>query len=483
MIEGVEEGDLGQDIQYDEAEVKKILRKVDWRLLPLLSIIYLLSFLDRGNIGNARVAGLEKDLKLTPAQFNLCLTAFFFPYAAFEVPSNIVLKFLRPSIYIPILMIAWGTVMTLSGIVKGYSGLLAVRIFLGFTEAGLFPGATYILTNWYCRRELQGRMAFFYSAATLAGAFSGLLAYAIIKMDGVGGLAGWRWIFILEGIVTVVVACVLPFVLPDSPETARFLSEKDRRFLVQRLSRDSGSTGRVNTNEAFQWRYVWAAATDVKVYLTTFILWANPIAGYGLIFTLPTVIHELGYSASNAQLLTIPVYAFALICTVICAILADKYRARAPFVIGPYCVAALGYIALIALPHPKYPGATYGMLFPAIAGIYAPVCGSLTWNANNLAGSWKRAIGMAIQLTFANLSGGIGSNIYLERQAPRYQLGYGLSLGVTCLAILSAVILRFLCAKINKQRDEMDVDAIREKYSEAELMDMGDASPLFRYSL
>jgi hypothetical protein len=170
-------------------------------------------------------------------------------------------------------------------------------------------------------------------------------------------------------------------------------------------------------------------------------------------------------------------------------------------VIGPYCVAVIGFIVLRALPHPKYPGATYGMLFPVAAGIYSPLCGAISWNgkftshsfhiirmlttriANNLAGSWKRAIGMAIQISIGNLGGAIGSNIYLANQAPKYPLGYGLSLGVIVLAIVSAVILRVALARINKKRDEMDVDAIMEKYSEVELMDMGDASPLFRYTL
>lgn len=165
----------------------------------MLALLYLLSFLDRGNIGNAKIEGLQEDLGLTNDQYNWCLTCFFFTYAAFEVPSNLILKRLRPSVWLPAIMVAWGVVMTLMGVVQNYAGLMSARIFLGVTEAGLFPGVAYYLTNWYKREEIQLRQAMFFSAASVAGAFSGLLAFGIGKMDGVGGYEGWRWIFILEG--------------------------------------------------------------------------------------------------------------------------------------------------------------------------------------------------------------------------------------------------------------------------------------------
>lgn len=182
---------------FSHLDEKKILRKMDLRLLPMLALLYLLSFLDRGNIGNAKIEGLTETLSITGPQYNWCLTIFFFSYAAFEVPSNLLLKKLRPSFWLPTIMVAWGVVMTLMGIVQNYSGLLAARFFLGVTEAGLFPGVAYYISEWYCREESQFRQALFFSAASVAGAFSGLLAFGIAHMDGVGGLEGWRWIFIL----------------------------------------------------------------------------------------------------------------------------------------------------------------------------------------------------------------------------------------------------------------------------------------------
>ncbi|KAI4240857.1 MAG: hypothetical protein L6R42_011426, partial [Xanthoria sp. 1 TBL-2021] len=248
---------------------KKVLLKMDLHLIPMLALLYLLSFLDRGNIGNARIEGLVDSLHMTGPQYNWCLTVFFFTYCLFEVPSNLLLKRLRPSIWLPSIMVAWGTVMTLMGIVQDFKGLLIARLFLGVTEAGLYPGVAYYITMWYCRTEAQFRQAMFFSAASVAGAFSGLLAFAIAKMDGVGGYEGWRWIFILEGILTVLVAIIAFFTIYDFPETAKFLNETERAWVVHRLryqgSKDSGQM--VAESEHFKWKYVRDAFTDWQIYL------------------------------------------------------------------------------------------------------------------------------------------------------------------------------------------------------------------------
>ena len=221
------------------------------------------------------------------------------------------------------------------------------------------------------------------------------------------------------------------------------------------------------------------------------------------IFTLPTVIHQLGYTAQIAQLLTIPVYIWAMIVTISAAFLSDRYRNRSNFILYPFMVAGLGYLALIVIPHPRLPGLTYGMLFVVASGLYPTICGILSWNgmsilnlsrsplrarltsylANNLAGTWKRSIGMGLQICLGNLGGAIGSNIFLARQAPNYWLGYGFSLGIIVVSIISGFILRFCLSKENKRRARMTPEEIREKYSEQQLLEMGDRAPTFKYTL
>ena len=159
--------------------------------------MYLLAFLDRTNIANASVFGLQNDLKLTGSQYNTALTMFFVPYIAFEIPSNIILKRLKPHIWLSGCMFLFGLVTICQGLVQNWSGLLATRFFLGLAETGMFPGSFYLIGMWYKRSEAQKRYSFFFGSTSLAGAFGGLLASAIGKMGGMRGYLGWRWIFIL----------------------------------------------------------------------------------------------------------------------------------------------------------------------------------------------------------------------------------------------------------------------------------------------
>jgi MFS family permease len=185
------------DIDY-EAE-KRLVRKVDRFIIPTVMIAYLLSFLDRVNIGNASLYGLSKDLKLKGNQYQLAVSLLFATYVIVEIPSNLALKKFRPSRWIAFLAVCWGIVSTLTGVVQSFGGLVACRLLLGLFEGGLFPGLTVYLTLFYTKKEIALRIGYLFVSSALAGACGGLLAYGIGHMDGVAGQSGWRWIFIIEG--------------------------------------------------------------------------------------------------------------------------------------------------------------------------------------------------------------------------------------------------------------------------------------------
>lgn len=187
---------------------------MDWRLLPTLSSLYLLCSLDRSNAGNARIYGFDKDAGMTPTQFNIGLMVFFFTYGLWEPVSNVLLRRLGPKIWFPCIVVAWGTITTLTSLVKSYGGFIAVRLALGISEAGLYPGSYFILSMWYTPRELATRMAIFYGANTAAGAFSGVIAYGVGHLDGTHGKSAWQWLFLIEGIVTVAVGLLTYVFLP-----------------------------------------------------------------------------------------------------------------------------------------------------------------------------------------------------------------------------------------------------------------------------
>lgn len=197
---------------------------------------------------------------------------------------------------------------------------------------------------WYCREEIQLRQALFFSAASVAGAFSGILAFGISKMDGVGGLAGWRWIFILEGIATVLVAAMAFFFLHDFPETAKFLTEDERAFVVHRL-KYQGQVGQAQVAQAeeFEWKYVRQAFTDWQVWVNIFVYWSIVCPLYGISLFLPTIIKSLHYTSSTAQLMTVPIYVVAAILAVISAYFSDRVGKRSPFIIGFLLMMIIGF--------------------------------------------------------------------------------------------------------------------------------------------
>ncbi|TKA82237.1 hypothetical protein B0A49_00422 [Cryomyces minteri] len=421
---------------------------------------------------------------MTGPQYNWTLTVFFFTYAAFEVPSNLLLKRLRPSIWLPTIMVAWGTVMTLMGIVTNYHGLLVARLFLGVTEAGLYPGVAYYITMWYCRHEAQWRQALFFSAASIAGAFSGLVAYGIAHMNGVAGLRGWSLSLTSQkGILTVLVACAAYFVLYDFPETASFLTTEERAFVVYRLKyQGQVADEHVHVAQAdeFAWKYVRAAFLDWQIWVNVIVYWGIVCPLYGISLFLPTIIKELGYTSSTAQLLTVPIYITASILAVATAWTSDRAGKRSPFIFGYMCILAIGFVMCISSTKP---GVIYAGVFIAACSIYPAFPGNVTWLSNNMAGSSKRAAGMAIQIGVGNLAGAMASNFYRAKDAPRYRLGHALELGFTGAGLVACAFLVVNYRRINAKRERQMAEGMHSGYTPEELSSLGDRALTYRYAL
>ncbi|CDS09767.1 hypothetical protein LRAMOSA02444 [Lichtheimia ramosa] len=207
-------------VVLDQKEKRRLMFKLDRRIVPYLALLYLCSFLDRVNIGNAKIAGIVDDLGMSESMFNWALSIFFIGYVIFEVPANLFLKLIGPRYWISLIMLVWGVIMAAMSACKNGPGLLAARFFLGLAEAGLFPGIAFYLSVWYPRRHQSVRISMVWASSTIAGAFGGMAAYGIMYMDGIQGLHGWQWIFILEALPTLCLTIVTFFYLPDYPETS-----------------------------------------------------------------------------------------------------------------------------------------------------------------------------------------------------------------------------------------------------------------------
>ncbi|KAG6889070.1 hypothetical protein C0992_006499 [Termitomyces sp. T32_za158] len=440
-----------------DAKLDKVWRKVDIYVLPVVAMFYLLSFLDRTNLGNARVAGLQTDLKMNNYEYCVALTVTYIPYIIAELPSNLVLKAVGPNLLLPTMLTLWGIVTTLQGVVTTYQGLLACRFFLGLCEGGVFPGLVLYLSFWYPRRQLQSRISAFFSTASLSGAFSGLLAYGIIRMNGVGHRPGWAWIFILEGLFTVLFGLSSFLTLPHSPGRARFLTEEEKEYVVARL-RETGATGLQDEADSFSWNEIWKAFTLPHVFT-------------------PSILSGLGYTNVDAQLYSVPPFAAAFVVSIVVSYLSDRYGARGIVTIFSGILATIGFAMFYAShsPHIKY-----GSLFLSITGAYNGAPALSTWNANNTAPYTRRATAIAIGFIMTN-SGGILATWLLGTlsPAPLYtKATLTLLIFSILMVVFSAMNIGYLASQNRKKATIRDTTS-----REDEALGLGDRSAWFPYSL
>ncbi|KAK5659061.1 hypothetical protein OQA88_1148 [Cercophora sp. LCS_1] len=464
---------------WDEKTTKRLLWRLDWHIIPFMSLIYLLCFLDRTNIGNARLDNLEQDLHLQGLQYNDCLAVLFPFYIAAEIPSNMMMKRVRPSVWLTFIMVCWSAAMIGQGFVRGYQGLMATRVLLGVFEGGLFPGVNYYITQWYCRHECGFRMALFFSAATLAGAFGGILARGIAEMSGVGGMSAWQWIFVLEGLLSILVSFSAYWAIYDYPATAQFLTGDERAEVERRLKEDHG-----HLSNEFDIKYVFQALKDWKIYIHMLICMAGFCPIYSFSLFLPTIIKNMGYTANNAQLMSVPPYVCACFFTIAASWLADRYRQRGVFLLGFQLVAIAGFSMLAAAGNASIQYA--GTVLAAI-GIYPQIPLGLAWNSGNIGGSLKRGTGIAMQVMGGNCGGIIASYVYLTRDGPRYVTGHSILIGFVGMAFFLTSFMSMWCRRENARREALLAApggrhelTEEQKALEAEL---ADDVPWFRFTV
>ncbi|KAI0325815.1 MFS general substrate transporter [Cubamyces sp. BRFM 1775] len=476
-----QEGQLPSPPNLTEEEERRIWRKVDMRLLPILTVMYLVGSLDRSNIGNAKLQGLLTELQLTGNKYNIALTMYFVSYSVCTVPANLLLKRLRPSRWLPGCTLAWGIIATLMGLVKTYRQLLSLRILLGIAEAGLPPGAFYYITMWYPRHMVQYRIGMFWGGATFAGAFSGLLAFAISFMSGRAGLLGWSWIFIIEGLITIVVAFAAFFVLVDFPDTATFLTPEERAYVAHKKKYDNSSVGE---EEHFELRQLWETLTDWRVIVCALINMSVITPVYGITLFLPSIINGFGFNTVISQLLSVPPYVVATAVVVGWSKWSDNVKRRSPFILSGLLLSLVGFVINVANVSI---GVKYFGTFLVVVGSYAGFPGNVSWLGNNVVGHYRRGIAIGTQVMFANTGGAIACNIYRVQDAPRYLLGHLVEIGFVSIGLLLLPVVVVTYVRANARRDalqrETEEKGVRVHYTPEQLRSMGNNAPDFRFTL
>ncbi|KAF2181650.1 MFS general substrate transporter [Zopfia rhizophila CBS 207.26] len=457
---------------------KRITRKLDKHLMPWLFGLWLLAFIDRSNMGNARIDGLAEDLHLDANKFNVALAVFYVPYICYDIPSNLVIKYFKAGYYLPTLLISWGVISLCTGFVTSYAGLLIARTFLGLAEGGLLGGMLVYLAMFYRRYQLLYRITLFYCAAPLSGAFGGLLATGLAQISA-GGYDGWPFIFFIEGAITVVFGIVVLFMLPHTPSDVKFLSPEEHSACLARMRLDahgSSPTAEV-AHEKFSWYWVKRALLNVNTIVLSLNFFAIITPIYSFSLFLPTIIKSLGYTSVKAQLLTVPPNMGAFFTVLIAGHFSDKLRIRGLLMLVGCSLAVIGYIMLIASTHTL---TQYGGTFFVAAGIFPCSPLIMGWLTNNLAPHYVRATGTGFQIMVANMAAFIATFTYLQEDAPRYITGHAINIGMLGLALILTTTNILYCKWENRMRATGKRDYRLQEEDEGML---GYRHPYFKYTI
>ncbi|OAL04491.1 MFS general substrate transporter [Phaeosphaeriaceae sp. SRC1lsM3a] len=370
------------------------------RILPLFILLVLCSFLDRTNVGNAKLFHLEADLHMTNAQYNKGLTAFYPLYIVATVPSNLALKRVTPRIWIALMAFLWGLICMCIGFIHSFAQFVGLRAILGLAEGGLFPGMVLYLSTIYTRSELALRIGVLYTATSLSSAFGGLLARAMAEVGNRGGLSPWRWIFVIEGLFTMSVGVTVFLILPNNLPTASFLGEEERAVAVQRLRGIEHGTGNKEMEEEISWSEVRRGLTSLQTWLSASAYFGLLTGIYSFGLFLPTILAGMGYTANAAQLWSAIPYSVAACTALGVAFLSDRLKLRGCIMLCTLPVANCGGI-LASFIYPNRDGPEYrkghtivlGLLIAGWFCILANVLYCARINRDKANGRYDRYVG------------------------------------------------------------------------------------------
>ncbi|TPX11648.1 uncharacterized protein E0L32_007627 [Thyridium curvatum] len=427
------DGDLSQ------AEQKKLIRRIDLRLLPILGVMYSISLIDRSNLGLALVAGMQQDLGLNIGnRYTVVVLVFFVAYIILTLlhRKNLVLPKVGAANWLSFLGISFGAILIGMGFTYSWQTMAVCRVLLGVFEAGFLPGCTYLITCWYTRFEVGKRLSTFWLVSVIASGFAALLAYALSLLKGHQGLNGWRWIFIIEGAFTMAICLLGRFIIIDFPTKAtKFLSPVEREFIISRLERDSGNA---EEDEVTLYK-VLHHLRDWRLYIWAFNLVATTLPGYAYQYFLPIILRDgMGYTGTQAQLLSAPPYVFAAIVCYISGWIGDRFQIRGPIVAVHQALTAIGMLVTV---YGKSTGArnVTDMDNLGIGFVQFCVPGVLAFQANNITSHSKRAVASATCLIGGGIGGVIASVVFMARENPHYTTGVWTTFAV-CMVSISLIL-------------------------------------------
>ncbi|OQD72209.1 hypothetical protein PENPOL_c001G10359 [Penicillium polonicum] len=443
----------------DEAHQKKVIRRVDLRLLPILGIMYSISLIDRTNLGLAFVAGMEQDLGLDIGNRYTIVVMYIRDTqrtssllneetSLMDEIQNLILPRAGAANWLAFLGFSFGAILIGMGFTRSWTTMVACRVLLGVMEAGFLPGCTYLITCWYTRFEVGKRLATFWLVSVVLNAFAAIFAYALTLLDGSYGLNGWRWIFIVEGAITSSICLIGWFIIIDFPTQAdAFLKPEEKEFIIARINNDSGDA----KEDPITMERILHHLKDWKLYVWAFNLMASTLPGYAYSYFKTVILMGMGFSNTQSQLLSAPPYIIAAFFTYLGGWFTDKYQIRGPVIAVHQLLTAVG---MLITAYGGASGARYFGIFMGVGFLQFCIPGVLAFQANNITSHSKRGVASATCLIGGGLGGIIASITFKSDESPHYTTGIWVTFGITMVSICLTLMMDFHFWKTNKKARE-----------------------------
>lgn len=472
--DGSSHGEL--ESEFTLAEQRKIVHRIDRRLVVTVGVLYCISLMDRTNLSAASIAGMNVDLKLnalmgTVSKYSVVTLVFFTTYIVFQPPATVIVRYLGPRVFLSFIVVAWGAVMVGMGFVHTFETMAAMRVLLGILEAGFFPSCVYLLSTWYTRYDIGKRYSVFYILGSLASACAGILAYGLMQLKGREGLNGWRWIFIIEGALTMFLGIVGYWAIVDFPDKAHtswhFLNERETKFIIDAVNKDRGDA----KPEPWSLKKFLRGGADIKIWGFAMIFFNTTTVTYALAYFLPIILTEnMGFSVGASQCLVAPPYALAAILMYATGWAGDKYHVRGPIIVVNmiFCIVGISIMGFHSSPGVRYFG-----VFLTTAGANSNVPAVMSYQANNIRGQWKRAFCSATLVGMGGVGGIAGGLIFRFQDKPGYRPGLYACIACCILTLIIVGLITLSSWRSNKKADRGEI--------ELEYHDEGDQKG-FRYT-
>jgi len=470
----------GEAVEIDEATNKRLLRIIDWHLMPLLCVVYGLNYLDKTTLSYASIMGIKTDIGLVGDDYQWLSSMFYFGYLAWEYPTNRLLQRLPLAKYSSFCIIAWGTILALFATVSNFGGAVAIRFFLGVMESAVTPGFALFTSQWYTKREQGTRVGFWFSFNGFGQIFGGLVAYGIAvgaRHHGTA-IAPWKIVFLVNGCLTAALGVVFLFVMPDNQLNARWLKPRDRILAIERVRVNQQGIG----NKHFKMYQLKEALLDPLTWAFVFYALVADIPNGGISNFFSQLIVSFGYTPEQSLLYGTPGGAVEVVALIFCGWLGDRLGQRILVSMMGLSTALLGVILIVALPLSNNSGRLAGYYLTQASP--TPFVALLSLIATNVAGYTKKTTVAACYLVGYCVGNIIGPQTFRPADAPEYRPAEITIIVCWGACLLDLAFIWWYCKKMNRQKAAQRAEPGYVKLENQEWLDLTDKeNPEFTYSL